>query len=136
MARTLFANGVQLASFKGIYTTPGDVFTPGPLLWENPDVGNGNYFPNTRGKCFIVVENTDLDLGDDILLTIDATTTVPETPDSLPVVDPVVEVKAGEANIIGPFTGNFEDDGDIGIDYVLEGSLAAGSVNIAVVQLP
>ena len=134
MAKTPLA--VQLASFKGIYTSPGGVFTPGPLTWANPDDVNGNEFENTRGKTFIVIENTSSTPDDDIVVTLDATVTVPETPSSIPVTDPVVTVGDGEANIIGPFTGNFEDNGVIGMTYTLEGTLLATDVNIAVVKLP
>jgi len=134
MARTDFTNGVQLASFKGIYTEPGGVFTPGPLLWENPDAVNGNKFANVRGKCLIVVQNTDDT--DDLTITMDATTVVPETPDGLPVQDPTIVIGPGEANLIGPFTGNFESDGEVGLDYTLGGALLATEINIAVIQLP
>jgi hypothetical protein len=133
MARTVIS--VQLASFKGIYTMAGDppVFTPGPLVLTNPNKVDGNEFANTRGKTFIVVMNNSADA--DIVLTLDATASVPETPSSIPVVDPTITVAFGEANVIGPFTGNFEKSGGkINIDW--SGDAVNTDVSIAVVKLP
>jgi hypothetical protein len=133
MARTVTA--VQLASFKGIYTMAGEppVFTPGPLVFTNPNKVDGNEFANTRGKTFIVVNNKSADAS--IVLTLDATASVAENPSSLPVVDPVITIPFGEANIIGPFTGNFEKTGgNINIDW--SGAAVNTDVDIAVVKLP
>lgn len=133
MARTVTA--VQLASFKGIYTMVGEppVFTPGPLVFTNPNKTDGNEFANTRGKTFIVVMNNSAD--EDIVLTLDATASVSETPSSIPVVDPTITIAFGESNVIGPFTGNFEKSGgNINIDW--SGAAVNTDVSIAVVKLP
>lgn len=133
MARTVTA--VQLASFKGIYTMVGEppVFTPGALIFTNPNKVDGNEFANTRGKTVLVVVNNSAD--EEIIVTLDATASVTENPSSLPVVDPVVTIAFGDANIIGPFTGNFEKTGgNINIDW--SGDAVNTDVDIAVVKLP
>jgi hypothetical protein len=129
MARTPLT--VQLGSFKGIYVAP---FTPGPLVAEHPNLADGNSFTNTRGKTFLVIINNSADTA--IKLTLDATATVTENPSTLPVVDPEITVAFGAMNIIGPFTGNFEQSGLTTIWLNWATATVAGDVDIAVVKLP
>jgi hypothetical protein len=129
MARTALT--VQLGSFKGIYVAP---FTTGPLVPEHPNLVDGNSFVNTRGKTLLVISNNSADT--DIKLTLDATASVAENPSTLPVVDPEITVEFGTMNIIGPFTGNFEQSGLTTIWLDWDTATVLGDVDIAVVRLP
>ena len=127
---------VQLASFKGIYTLPGSVFTPGPLVWSHPNAtkADGNNFINTRGKTFVIINNKD---DADLKVTLDATAVVAESPDSLAVTDPDLIIAAGDYNILGPFTGNFEALTLITMIWGESGgTFDVANVDVAVVKLP
>lgn len=132
MAATALA--VQFASFKGIYTLPGGVFIPGNLVWSHPDKVNGNEFVNARGKVFLLINNKSAD--QEIILTLDATVSVAETPDSIAVTDPVLTIPFGESQVVGPFSGNFEAVGTGKIGMAWSGDAINTDVDVAVVKLP
>ena len=126
---------VQLTSFRGIYSMEGDppVFTPKELTMTHPDDVNGNDFTNTRGKCLLVINNNDVT---NLTLTLDATVEVSENPGEIPVQDPQVVVDAGDSNVIGPFSGNFEvgTTGKVGMTWA--GITDVNDVDIAIIKLP
>ena len=135
----------QYCSFKGIYTMPGGVFTPGPLdlsqdiaVW--PDV---NVFTNVTNRLLLILRNTDVS-NDEMMDMHGIPAKILDPPywhvneflghmyvDIGPAISPPIQ---NAFQIIGPFSQNFEPSSDITIEWF--GLATPGTVKVAAVVLP
>ncbi len=79
------------------------------LLDDNPqniDKTNGNFLVNIRNKLVIAIMNTDDT--DSITVTPEMSAVIKEDGVEIEVVEPTIDIAAGETVILGPFSMNYE----------------------------
>lgn len=97
------ANLLTVGLIDRAQTLKDDLDAPVAAEWVTPDTVNYDEFPNVKGKTFLWVKNTDS--SNSITVTFVVTTAY----SGIDLPDLVHTLTAGQEDLIGPFTEDFEN---------------------------